>query len=66
MSRVVVTVSHDPERAPTIPDTRQSDATVRSAAFANRGVCAPTDTFAIWRRLCEQFPLSNDGSFGFV
>ena len=65
MSRVVATVSHPPDRALTMPETRQSEARVRSAALPKRGDCAPTDAFAICRRLCEQLPLSNDGSFGF-
>ena len=65
MSRPVVTVSQLPERALKIPENRQSDASARSAALLNCGVCAPTIRLPIWRRFCVQLPRSNDGSFGF-
>jgi hypothetical protein len=66
ISRVVVTVSHEPDRAETMPDARQFEAMMRSASFEKRGVSAPTDRLAICRRFCEQLPLSKDGSSGLV
>ena len=47
MSRAVVTVSQPPDRALKMPDTRQSDASTRSAVFENVGVWAPSETLPI-------------------
>ena len=49
MSRPVVTVSQLPDRALKMPDTRQSDATMRSAGFVKLGVWTPTETLPMWR-----------------
>ena len=65
MSRPVVTVIQLPERALRIPENLQSDASARTTALSNSGVCAPTERLPICRRFCVQFPRSNDGSFGF-
>ena len=53
-------------RALNTPDTRQSDARVRRAAFSNRGAWAPTVTLAISRRLLGQLPRSYDVSPGLL
>ena len=65
MSRPVVTVIHEPDRALRIPDTRQPDAIARSAASPNSGVWYPAVTLPTCVRFCSQLPRSKSGSSGF-
>ena len=60
MSRPVVTVSHEPDRALRMPDSRHSDATTRSAGLEKRGVIAPAVKLATCVRFWMQLPHAPD------